>query len=44
MNHAPKADREMVAQWIIDSTNGINKNLGQNSWLHAPYNYFPIEE
>lgn len=44
MNHHPKADRQMVSQWIIDSNNTINQDIGRNAWLHRPYNYFPIEE
>ena len=40
----PKTDRPLVARWIIDTNLDIDAYIGRNAWLHAPYNYFDIEE
>ena len=30
--------------WCIQGLNSINSNIGENSWKHGNYSYFPEEE
>jgi hypothetical protein len=44
VNYIPKVPRKMMARWIVKATTKISETIVRNAWLHAPYNYFSVED
>lgn len=42
-DHKPKVPRYLIARWIVKAARDINETIGKNAWLHAPYNYFSVD-